>query len=1204
MKGVLYLLLFFLCSINITQAEEPARVQNNTGLFDRWTETDYSEYEITHEYFTPDGTAPSSSGGYDMTGYIPVKEGDVIVISGDRSPGIPFVMGYIDSEAGATVLLGNFDANNMDNIRVKDMEVTIPAGTAYVRCSARNTSVPGWASRNMSVIKRSSDGVPSVVRVLAMGNSFTIDCMESSLYAVARDAGIHLVLGNACWGGFSFEEHYQALISDSPSYEYRKCDNGVFTINWGQSTPLSTIFADEPWDIVVFQQASHFAGFYDTYEPSLTNLINELKMHFPNAKYGLHMIWAYSQDSKNPKFVNYNSNQMFMYNSIVDATRKTMEAHPELEFLIPTGTAVQNLRTSFVGDALNRDGSHLTVDLGRATAAYSWYAVLFGEEMTLQSAFTPYNLNAFSTTMAKNAAIAAVHNPYSITPQDYTDYTGNNTIIPSDIYLNFSHWGTKTEGWNDVTLHEEFGGGYKDIKGKDSGIIIRSDNHFSGANTSGTSNANTPLNMPAEVSQTALLGYSEGDVSGLEPHPTATFNFMHLNKALTYDFTFFSSRTFSTDNRETQFSLTGTDTKTAVLDASDNRTNTVTISGMSPNDEGTITLTVQAGPNNNNPNKFYYLNALRISAHNPVGDTWQYIIDKYGYDPATVTDLTGSAKIKIDEPNCAYVNITGISQMPTKKRQNLHAWLECYDGNGNYFKKRVILNDQGQSTSYWEKRNIAVDFCEDEWEGKEETDITIGRWVKQSSFHLKANYTTYFRGESQIGYMIYDGIIADRYQPFPWQRAGIMGANEKAVGHPLGFPCYVYLNGKFYGLFAWQLKKHRKNMNQEKGLAEHIHIEGKLSNLNFWNGQINWEKFEIRNPKTLYCMDAMQGDEACEEYDKDFPKELVDQTMPCYDASNEGHVLSSKVKEYIVQLSQYKTELREIIAAGANKAVVRKKFEECFDVQSMLDYVVFSYVTANGDGFERNWQWITYDGVKWYVMPYDLDCIFGNMWQGTFFFPPEVFWYFARYDHLHNTGPITFFLNYYKQEIVERYKDLRYSGQISCESFMQHFRSWYERIGEEGYSLEYDRWPNSPCNGETILSPNWTTSDQDWLNYTWDDYYSFGEFDKTRSYKAGDKCTYGNRIWTATGTTQGVKPYIQLAHTDRFERVENYISRKIELLDEYFDYDRESYEVGIENLASDTSSTGHFFARKVIRGKHLYILKDNEIYSVDGKRVE
>ena len=135
---------------------QPMWAKNDTGLFDGWTDTDYSGFEITHEYFTPDGIAPSPSGKYDMTGYIPVKEGDAIVISADRSPGIPFMMGYGDKDGnGATVLLGDFDANNWNDLQVTVKEVIIPTGIAYVRCSARNTSVPEWARYNMSVIKRS-----------------------------------------------------------------------------------------------------------------------------------------------------------------------------------------------------------------------------------------------------------------------------------------------------------------------------------------------------------------------------------------------------------------------------------------------------------------------------------------------------------------------------------------------------------------------------------------------------------------------------------------------------------------------------------------------------------------------------------------------------------------------------------------------------------------------------------------------------------------------------------------------------------------------------------------------------------------------------------------------------------------------------------------------------------------------------------------
>ena len=50
------------------------------------------------------------------------------------------------------------------------------------------------------------------------------------------------------------------------------------------------------------------------------------------------------------------------------------------------------------------------------------------------------------------------------------------------------------------------------------------------------------------------------------------------------------------------------------------------------------------------------------------------------------------------------------------------------------------------------------------------------------------------------------------------------------------------------------------------------------------------------------------------------------------------------------------------------------------------------------------------------------------------------------------------------------------------------------------------------------------------------------------------------------------------------------------LLDEYFSFDPDR----ITDLTSDKQKVD---TRKVIRDKHLYIIKDNETYSVDGKRI-
>ena len=80
------------------------------------------------------------------------------------------------------------------------------------------------------------------------------------------------------------------------------------------------------------------------------------------------------------------------------------------------------------------------------------------------------------------------------------------------------------------------------------------------------------------------------------------------------------------------------------------------------------------------------------------------ILAKCGYDPATVGNLTDSSKIKLDEPRCAYVNITGIGEMPTTKTQNLQAWLEFYDGDGNYF----IMRHSGTISSLMQKNTQPI----------------------------------------------------------------------------------------------------------------------------------------------------------------------------------------------------------------------------------------------------------------------------------------------------------------------------------------------------------------------------------------------------------------------------------------------------------------------------------------------------------------
>ena len=64
------------------------------------------------------------------------------------------------------------------------------------------------------------------------------------------------------------------------------------------------------------------------------------------------MTWAYQADSTHSGFNNYGKDQMTMYNAIVNAAQTKIVTNDNIEIIIPVGTAVQNVRTSYIGDTL------------------------------------------------------------------------------------------------------------------------------------------------------------------------------------------------------------------------------------------------------------------------------------------------------------------------------------------------------------------------------------------------------------------------------------------------------------------------------------------------------------------------------------------------------------------------------------------------------------------------------------------------------------------------------------------------------------------------------------------------------------------------------------------------------------------------------------------------------------------------------------
>ena len=346
----------------------------------------------------------------------------------------------------------------------------------------------------------------------------------------------------------------------------------------------------------------------------------------------------------------------------------------------------------------------------------------------------------------------------------------------------------------------------------------------------------------------------------------------------------------------------------------------------------------------------------------------------------------------------------------------------------------------------------------------------------------------YLKCFNPTAYKLYDEIVKTHGEQndYVWKKALIdfSSVTETSIGNtsaldqitngarcfPMGIPCIAYLNGDFYGIFSWQLKKHRDNYHMDKKNANHVHLDGDFAALLTANGdssRIDWTGhpdtgFETRNPKNLYLMNGTK-------YDADTnPGELMDETSQYYDSTNKDHKRSVSVKNTILNLSKVMTILADAYAVyeASNKttqdiANFKAVFETYFDVDNLIDYLILCDVLYNYDGFSSNWQWFTYDGVKWYIGLYDADLTFGNkaLMPEHGFHAPLTNTHVIESKMVKTGYQCNYIPLFYNDELEQRYAELRKLNIISVNHIIGIISEWISRLGnQDAYSRELERW--------------------------------------------------------------------------------------------------------------------------------------------------
>lgn len=251
-----------------------------------------------------------------------------------------------------------------------------------------------------------------VIKILAIGNSFSEDALEQYFYGLANAGGYKVIIGNLYIGGAPLDLHWKNVQEDKDVYEYRKIGLDGKKERFPK-TSISKAIADEQWDYISLQQASPKSGLFETYLEPLPLLFDYVKGKAtnPKVKFVWHQTWAYAQTSTHSGFASYGKDQMKMYQSIMDASKKAMKLVP-FDILVPSGTAIQNARTK-LGDVLCRDGYHLDLNIGRYIASCTWYEAIFKQNV-VGNTYRPEKVTEEQAAIGQQAAHEAVKKPFKV----------------------------------------------------------------------------------------------------------------------------------------------------------------------------------------------------------------------------------------------------------------------------------------------------------------------------------------------------------------------------------------------------------------------------------------------------------------------------------------------------------------------------------------------------------------------------------------------------------------------------------------------------------------------------------------------------------------------------------------------------------------------------------------------------------------------
>lgn len=247
----------------------------------------------------------------------------------------------------------------------------------------------------------------------------------------------------------------------------------------------------------------------------------------------------------------------------------------------------------------------------------------------------------------------------------------------------------------------------------------------------------------------------------------------------------------------------------------------------------------------------------------------------------------------------------------------------------------VEIKCQGNSSMGYPKKNFTIKLYKDKAKTAK-LKIDFKGWGKQSKFVLKANWIDLTHARNVVSARIWGDIVKSRADYSSLPELLRTSPNQGAVD---GFSVTVYGNGYYQGRYTLNIPKDKWMSNMDDTLDTHCILCG-----------------EDYGSGCFRALPVINGGDWTDEL-----HDTVPATIKTSWTNVIKFVMNSSDSEFKTNLSNY------------------------FDVNSLIDYLLYGIVSTGFDAFGKNQIYMTYDGNKWIASMYDMDSTWGLWWNGQSF---------------------------------------------------------------------------------------------------------------------------------------------------------------------------------------------------------------------------